>query len=233
MKHPASTLRFLRAAVFSLLLVSNLVNLSIPLHADVIFTNLIGPCCGGVGVEGANFGLESLATAFTPLVSDFLADAQVMVFQVAGFGGDPHFNISLFSDAGGAPGSLIEQFGTALTAPATPGGIVTAKSGLSPKLLSKTQYWLVLTPFGSSTEIGWEQGGSQPVSTDFTTSPDGLGGWMPVSGPNPNLQFEVDGTVPEPASLLLLVTVLGLIAARLVGWETRHPGIMGLHGSGR
>jgi hypothetical protein len=227
MEHLASTLRFLprflRAAIFILLLVSGLVSLSIPSRADVIFTNLIGPCCGGDAITGANFGAVSLATAFTPSVSDFLADARVVMFQVAGFGGDPHFNISLFSDAGGAPGSLIEQFGTDLTAPATPGGIVTANSGLNPKLLANTQYWLVLTPFDSSTEIGWEQGGSRPVPTDFTASPVGLGGWTPVGGANPNLQFEVDGTVPEPASLLLLVTGLGLIVVRLLKTAARQP----------
>jgi hypothetical protein len=189
---------------------SALASFSAPLHADV-FTNLTGPCCGGDAVAGSNFGSVSLATAFTPSVSGALADAQIVVFQVLGFGGDPHFNVSLFSDLAGAPGTLIEQFGTDLTAPATLlGGIVTAQSSFNPELLAGTQYWLVLTPFDSFTEIGWEQGGSQPVPTDFTTSPLGVGGWTPVSGPNPELQFQIDG-VPEPASVLLLATAFGLI----------------------
>src|SRR5438552_17184241 len=46
MEIPASMLRFLcrflRAADFSLVLVGGLPNLSIPLHADVVFTNLMG-----------------------------------------------------------------------------------------------------------------------------------------------------------------------------------------------
>ena len=137
-----------------------------------------------------------------------------------GFGGDPHFNVSLFSDLAGAPGTAIEQFGTGLTAPATPlGGIVTAKSSLHPRLLAGTHYWLVLTPFDSFTEIGWEQGGSQTVPTDFTTSPLGVGGWMPVVGPNPKLQLQIDGTTPEPATLLLLASGLAGLAG--AAWR-RH-----------
>ena len=137
-------------------LMGALAVLSTPLHADVVFTNLTGSCCGGLAVAGSNFGSVSLATAFTPSVSGSLADAQIVVFQVLGFGGDPHFNVSLFSDLAGAPGTLIEQFGTDLTAPATPlGGIVPAQSSFNPELLAGTQYWLVLTPVDSFTEIGW------------------------------------------------------------------------------
>jgi len=165
-------------------------------------------------VEGASFSPESIAAAFTPTSPDRLAGARVVVFQELGFGGDPNFNMSLFSDSGGAPGSLIEQFGTDLTAPATKfGGIVTATSALNPTLLAGTQYWLVLTPFDSSTEIAWEQGGVPAVFADFTTSPTGLGGWSPIL-PTATPQFEIDGTVPEPTAALLLATALALIAVK-------------------
>jgi hypothetical protein len=188
--------------------------LSAPARADIVFTNIVGPCCGGYAVNGSNFGPESIAAAFTPVTSDRLADAQVVVFQILGFGGDPNFNMSLFSDSGGLPGSPIESLGTDLTAPLAPGGIVSAMSALNPALLAGTQYWLVLTPFDNSTQIAWEQGGSAPVMAGFTTSTSGIGGWAPIM-PTATAQFEVDGTVPEPASVLLLATALGLIAVVL------------------
>jgi hypothetical protein len=185
-------LLFVRHWVAVVSLVGAFAILLAPLHADVVFTNLTGSCCGGLAVAGSNFGSVSLATAFTPSVSDSFSDAQIVVFQVLGFGGDPHFNVSLFSDLADTPDTLIEQFGTDLTALPL-GRIVTAKSSANPILLAGTQYWLVLTPVDSFTQIGWEEGGSRPDPTDFTTSPTGVGGWIPVGGPNPELQIQVDG----------------------------------------
>jgi hypothetical protein len=182
-----------------------------PLYANVIFNNITGNCCGGNGVTGSNFASESLATEFTPSVSATLTDAKVVVFQVLGFGGDPNFNVSLFSNVGASPGMLIEQLGTDLTAPVG-GGIVTATPSASFQLIAGTGYWLVLTPFDSNTEVSWEQGGSLGAPTDFTTSPVGAGPWVPVSGTNPLLQFEIDG-VPEPGSALLLAGGFGILIA--------------------
>src|SRR5215469_14750585 len=69
------------------------LTLSAPLRADIVFTNLTSPCCGGYAVEGASFSPESIAAAFTPTSPDRLAGARVVVFQELGFGGDPNFNM--------------------------------------------------------------------------------------------------------------------------------------------
>ena len=135
-----------------------LSSIPLPARADVIiFSNLIGPCCGGYGLFGSDFlGSNSMAEAFTPEVTIPLSAAQVVVFSDAP--SDRHFNISLFSDISGLPGTLIEQIGSELLAPPGIGGIVSASSHLMPTLKSGTQYWLVLTPFSTSTTIAWEQG---------------------------------------------------------------------------
>jgi len=212
----------LRAPVLTLVMVISPA-LSTNLRADVIFSSITGPCCGGLAVTGSTFSSESVATAFVPSVSEFLADAEAVVFAVGGFGGDPHFNMALFSSVSGAPGSLIEQLGTDLTAPAAAlGGIIKAASSLHPTLFADTQYWVVLTPFDNLTDVGWEQGGSVPSPVDSTISPLGIGGWAPVGGPNPDLQFQIDG-VTEPCSLLLFVTVVGTALVRLSTIASGRP----------
>jgi hypothetical protein len=108
----------------------------------IVFSNLVGPGFFGYGVDGSAFFPESLAVAFIPTAPNQLAGARVVVSQQPGLGNDPFFNMSLFSDTGGFPGSLIEQFGTGLTAPVLPGGIVSATSLLNPMLLIGTPYWL-------------------------------------------------------------------------------------------
>jgi hypothetical protein len=128
-----------------------------PLRAEIVFTNIVGNCCGGQGINGVNFGEGSAASAFIAASPYRMTDAEVMVFQSLGFGGDPYFNISLYSDADGVPSDFIASLGTRLTAPVG-GGIVTASDGM-PLLDAGTQYWLVLSPSDALTDVGWEQGG--------------------------------------------------------------------------
>jgi len=138
-------------SLVSLVVVASLFNLAIPMKADVVFTNIVGNCCGRYTVAGSTFGSVSLAASFIPTATHLMIDAQVMVFQVLGSGGDPYFNVSLFSDANGLPGSLIATIGADLTA-AAGGGIVTA-SGPMPGLTFGTPYWLVPTPYDNATEV--------------------------------------------------------------------------------
>src|SRR5208282_1736017 len=123
-----------RAALISFVAIGGLSSLATPLKAGTIFSNIVGNCCGGDAVNGTNFSSVSVAEAFTPAANYVMTDVQVVVFQGVGSGGDPFFDVSLFSDVGGLPGSLIAAIGTDLTAPAG-GGIVTA-SGPMPVLAS-------------------------------------------------------------------------------------------------
>ena len=84
-------------------------------------------------------------------------------------------------------------------------------SGANPSLTAGSEYWLVLSPFDSTTEIGWEGGGSgsTPEATPFS----GTNEWVNV-GPY-TLQFQIDGpTVPEPASWILLGSALAVFSFR-------------------
>jgi hypothetical protein len=199
------------SSVIALAGIATLFSFATPVNAAVVFSNIVGNCCGGFGVEGANYGTASLGASFTPTGNYLMTDAQVMVFQVFGNGGDPFFNISLFTDASGLPGISIATLGVGLVAP-NGGGIVTA-SGATSALAAGTTYWLVLTPFDASTQVGWEMGGSPLAPLAFSTSSTGAGGWSAL-GLN-DAQFQIDGTaVPEPSSLWLLASgVLGAIGA--------------------
>jgi hypothetical protein len=195
-----------RAVSLTFIIIGALWSLTTPLEAGVIFTNIVGNCCGGQGIDGANYdgGVPGLAAgAFIPAGPSVLSDAQVEVSQVIGFGGDPYFNVSLYSNAAGVPGSLIATIGTDLTAPAG-GGLVTA-SGPTPLLIAGTEYWLVLSPFDSGTEVGWETGGA-PAAEDAVL---GAGNWVSVG--QSTLQFQIDA-VPEPASWALVIAAFALIA---------------------
>jgi hypothetical protein len=181
-------------------------------HADVVFTNIVGNCCGGYLVGGSNFGTESLGTQFSPTQSTFFQDAQVVVFTDKGLG-DGNFNMYLFSDANRLPGTSIANLGT-LTAPVG-GGILTA-TGPQVPLIAGTEYWLVLTPFDDNTWVGWEEGGTTNVGVAYSTDPNGQGSWNHL-GPQA-LQFQIDG-VPEPSSIVLMgsgmVGLFGMLRRRM------------------
>ena len=183
-----------------------------PLRATVIFTNLNGTNPGSAGVFGPSVpinGPESIAAAFTPTVNSIMNEAQVMA-QAAG--GDPAFNLYLYSNSSGAPGSSLETLGTDV-APIlfpTPPGVV-AVTGFAPiALTAGTEYWLVMTPFGPATKVAWTTGGVPAAQTDSSPTANGTAPWSALA--STSVQFEIDGTLtpatPEPG-------MVGLVAAGL------------------
>ncbi|MGD1068779.1 MAG: choice-of-anchor R domain-containing protein [Bryobacteraceae bacterium] len=178
-----------------------------PLAAGtIIFSNLVGNCCGGylVGGSPAEGGPETLAVAFTPGGNYLMTDAQV---EVSSSQGDPSFNVSLYADAGTSPAGLIATFGADLAAPEL-GGIVIA-SGATAPLTAGVQYWLVLSPFDGNSYVDWEEGGSSLVPSNSLIPP---GTWSPFVDPR-GVQLQIDGAaVPEPASWTSATIALALIA---------------------
>jgi hypothetical protein len=207
-----------QATLLVFLVMGGLAGLATPAKADTIFTSIIGSGIGGPGVQGPSEpgGSESLAEAFTPAAEYELTDVQVEVFQVLGFGSDPYFNVSLFSNASGVPGSLIDTLGTDLTAPVGVGIVTVSGTAL---LNAGTEYWVVLTPFDSTTQIAWEDGASQSAPVAVTASTTALSGWSSSSG-TVDPQLQVDGTpIPEPCSFALVcsgvIGVIGLARRRM------------------
>ena len=183
-----------------------------PLGAGVIFSDINSSFSGLSQVLGSNEGgLESLAAAFTPTANSTIDEAQV---KVVGPGrGDPAFDLYLYSNNSGAPGSNLETLGTNLVAP-TPVGIV-ADSAFTPLALTDgTQYWLVMTPFDPNSFVVWYTNGTPAASSAFSLTSTGSTPW--TSQGNLGLQFEIDGTstpsVPEPATVGLVTAGLGLAA---------------------
>lgn len=210
---------FFPGTLFGFLIIVGLADLSIPLRASVIFSNIIGPCCGGQAIDGSNFPPNSAAEQFTPVATYLVTDARAVVLAVQNVGADPFFNIAIFSDASGIPGLPIGQTVANLTAPPPLGGTVTASFSQTFLLQAGNPFWLVLTPADNSTEVGWETGGSLSAPAAFTDSTTGLGGWI-ATGPN-HFQFAIDGTeVPEPNTLLLAISVLLVL---VFGRVRRHP----------
>ncbi len=187
-----------------------------PLRSAVIFSNITATNSGSAVVLGPSVpvtGPQSIAAAFTAAVNSTMNEAQV---KAQGAGGTPEVDLFLYSDNSGAPGSSLETLGTDVAPPLfpTPPGVV-AVTGFAPLALTAgTQYWLVMTPFGSAGQIGWTAGGLPAVQTDASHTSNGIAPWTVL--PGISVQFEIDGTpsssTPEPGMAGLLAAGLGALA---------------------
>jgi hypothetical protein len=186
-----------------------LVTVGIPLRADVIFSNLTPVTTGGEIVDGSDFGPQSLAEAFTPASGATMTEAQVKGGVAGGL-----FNMSLFSNNNGVPGSSIATLGAGLTGPNTES--IISVTGLSVALAAGTKYWLVLSPDDAALGMEWATGNGPggPSYNSFSSGP-----WI-SNGINSTTQFEIDGTplvaTPEPSMLGIVAVMLGVI-----GWRFR------------
>jgi hypothetical protein len=192
-------------------------------RGDTIFSNITGrvadgqPVCSvpnrGCGFGSVRQGQLLAAAAFRPTATYMMTDAQVLVFPAETVGDvrNNHFDVFLYSDSNGVPGSIIQQIGSDLAA-TTPisGSIVIANTIATPiTLTSGIQYWLVLAA-GSGDFIYWASGGSPsvPVGSIRTfTTPNPQ--WSVGTG---SLQFQIDG-VPVPQTSTVWSRIVGVITA--------------------
>jgi len=183
-------------------------------QADVIFSNLISSSTIGWTITGFSIPSESVAAAFTPTGDYDLTGAEAWLIGDHGGG---TIDFALYSNSGSLPGTLLASLGSATVGP-TDNGVFTAGGPIPSGVLlsSGVEYWLVLTPGTSSTFALWGEGGSSSVPVAFTTDTTGASGWTGANADN--LQFELTGTpaattVPEPASAILLLSLLILLTA--------------------
>lgn len=194
--------RFHPGTILGLLITAGLTNLPVPSWADVIFSNITGPCCGGQAIDGSDFAPNSAAEQFTPAATYRVTDASVVVVWTGL--GSPLFNVAIYSDATGIPDFPVGETVTNLTAPPPLGGIVTASFGTTFLLPAGDAFWIVLTPADNATRIGWQTGGSISAPAAFTDATDGIGGWT-APGPN-HFQFAINGAaIPETSTWAMML----------------------------
>ena len=202
--------------------VATLIGTTSSLGADVIFTNINFSTTPLLSVIGSAGPSNSYAAAFTPFANATMTEVQVYVWGNSSCGPPPcvvppTFDLSLYSNGGGVPGSLRAALGTDLSAGPMPG--IVAESGLASNLIAGTEYWLVMTPHDPRSALAWLAGGIRAVPTDVSFSSNGSPPWMPELEPFNAPQFEIDGTfpptIPEPRMTALVAAGLGLIAFRV------------------
>ena len=187
-------------------------------NAAIIFSSL-GPggtyvCCSGLGVGAFNGGLYTDAGAFTPSYTTTLTEIDVPVFAEPGNGSNSMFNLSLYSDSSGSPGATPIETWSDLTAPSAPSAgtasLVTSVMPLTTiDLLAGQQYWVVVGPAAANTFVLWNTPPDLSVAYPFAyLDPNSVFGntWIvptPQAG-QVSVAFEVQGTAPEPSTMLLL-----------------------------
>ncbi len=219
-------MRFRKELIFGLALLPA-VNVS----ADEIYDSLTGPASVTAGynlINNANFG--PLADSFSTGSADFLLNDVQLALTASDPTSAGAITISLYTDAGTSPGSLIANLGSvndsALSAytPAT----VDFPLASSIDLSANTRYWIEASATDSSS-AGWS----------YTTDVSGLGvaseynansfqvyansGDPNVALINDPYQLQVNGvsTVPLPAAGWLFAPALSLLGLSARAKTTR------------
>jgi hypothetical protein len=200
----------IRAAIRKTLFVAVFVPV-IPCLAGTIYDNFGSSNTFTINrVYQSNF--DFMATTFVSTGGGNLEDIVTPIFSL-----DPPVTFGLYTDFGGKPGALLEDW--SVTVPGFPAQLVTLTSVQNPLLLAGTPYWFVISLTSTQkNELAWYQN-NQSVNGGLYAgnSLNALLQFTPGS-PTPAIQLNstAAASTPEPSSGILIGgALLLLVAAQL------------------
>ena len=202
--------------------------LPIPVHGDVIFSNL-GPGDSISGSNGWSIGYpfgpdevgQSIAFSFMPTQDFELSSVEVAVRVSPGSTGSNEFELAIYHDSltepFGKPGTLlVSESGAAPIFSGAPESLTTVPISGAWQVVSGNRYWLGLHPAAAvPTDIGWwwnhDDDGRQSSMWQSNTPSEVLvgGSWEEVFTQT-EAAFRINGTViPEPTTMVTLSLIGG------------------------
>jgi PEP-CTERM motif len=195
----------------------------LPVGATTIYSNLSDGNNGSLPVEGNQFWANEFESGSTA------ANLSDVIFNLEASTGTGALTVELFTNSNNAPNTLVATIGTISHATLTAGAFaqVTVTPGTTIALAANTQYWIELIGASISTaDALWEVGpndngtGVAPEFHDRVTagSVDATEANNSFSSTIPQMQVDVQSTVPEPATFGFLgIALAGLAAIRRRG----------------
>ena len=202
---------FIGAHPTTLIWIIALLACSLPSRADTLYTTF-GPAqafgSGGYTIED---GL-GWAAPFQPTATGALGSIDVALSVMSNTAMSAQ--VILANDAAGSPGSVIESF-TVNSLASTP-TIETVDSTLNPVLTAGDSYWFEVIGEGSEpgVDIGQLYNNSQGLTETVDITSNNGATWSTFSSGESDPAFDLNTTVPEPASLAVAVGLLTAVFPR-------------------